>query len=81
MSDPVQPDGLIPDKTRDLLPYLRAAFPEFSPRTPEQVPAALRRGAQRDLLDWIEQRLDETIGRPVAGATPMLAEDINPDVR
>jgi hypothetical protein len=55
----LRPDGPIPDLTRDLPEYLRACFPELTPRSTSQVENALMRGAQLELIEWLEYRLDE----------------------
>lgn len=48
----------IPLNTRELIPWLRRRFPELSPRCHDDVPKALVRGAQLELLDYIELSLE-----------------------
>lgn len=66
-----RPDGPVPDLTRDIVPFLRAAFPETSPRSADDVPYALRRGAQLDLIDWLEQRLEDAAADVVTSLPPL----------
>lgn len=53
-------DTPIPLRTYDLVEWLRQRFPEHSPRSPEEVQASLRRGAQRELIDVIAFELART---------------------
>lgn len=80
MSEPRgRPDGPVPDLTRDIVSYLRAAFPELSPRSTDDVPFALQRGAQLDLIDWLEDRLEQATD--VVTSPPPLDSDVDFHVR
>lgn len=80
MSETVhRPDGPLPDLTRDLIPFLRAAFPEHSPRSPADVPHSLKRGAQIELIDWLAQRLEDA--EEDVASLPLLDSDTQLNVR
>ena len=53
---PLQPEAL-PTDIPSLIAYLDHEYPEFTPRTAEQVPAALARGSIRNLIDNLREKL------------------------
>lgn len=49
----------LPARVVELPAYLRKCFPEITPRTSDDVPRALHRGAQLDLIEWLAHRIEQ----------------------